>query len=97
MDLSAYEPVYLAFLGALALSGVILLVLAATGFGSGGALVRVLNALFGLGFLGYAVFLVFFDTSDTYTIFWYPFILPVLMLIQAVKGRGSKAAQATEG
>ena len=45
----------------------------------------------------YAAFLVVFDTSDTYTICWYPFILPVLMLIQAVKGRGSKAAQATEG
>jgi len=91
MDLSAYEPMYLAFLGALVVSGLILLGLALTGFGSASALVRVLNALFGLGFLGYAVFLVFFDTSDEYRIFLYPFILPVIMLIQAFKARSAKS------
>jgi hypothetical protein len=90
MDLSAYDSVYLAYLGALVVSGIIMLVLAATGFGSGGALARVLNGLFGLGFLGYAVYLVFFDTSDTYRMFYYAFILPVLMLIQAFKNRGAK-------
>ena len=91
MDLSAYEPVYLAYLAALVISGVILLVLAVTGFGAGGALPRLLNAVVGLAFLGYAVYLLFFDTSDTYTVFYYAFIVPVLLIIQAFRNRSAKS------
>jgi hypothetical protein len=96
MDLAApdmSDNVFLGYIGALAVSGVILLVLAATGFGATGALVRVLNALFGLGFVGYAVYLLFFFQGGDVAVFYYVFILPVLMLIQAFKGRASKNEQ----
>jgi hypothetical protein len=103
MNLAALEMpdgVFLAYIAALVVSGVILLVLSATGFGASSALVRVLNGVFGLGFLGYAVYLLFFFQGGEFPVFYYAFILPVIMLVQAFKTRAAKpdaAAQPAPG
>lgn len=94
MNLAAIEMsdgMFLGYIGALAVSGVIMLILAITGFGAQGALVRVLNALFGAGFLGYAIYLFFFFEGTEFRVFYYAFILPILMIISAFRGRRSKA------
>jgi hypothetical protein len=77
-------------------SGILLLVMAALPWQSGGA--RVVSALFGVGFLGYGFYLEFIFTGGTYIVFYYAFIVPVLMIVQTVKGyqayqRGKAAAQ----
>jgi hypothetical protein len=81
---------YTALLG---LSGVILLVLAVVGFGAGVGS-RLLSALFGLGFFGYAIYLAFFFEGTSVTIFFYAFIVPILLIINVFKSR--KAAREAE-
>ncbi|TDD36419.1 hypothetical protein E1287_11255 [Actinomadura sp. KC06] len=67
----------------LMVSGVAMLIMAAIGGGQGiGA--RLLNAAFGVGFLGYAVYLNFIFDGGEYAMFFYAFILPVLMLFRFV-------------
>ena len=93
MNLAAVEipdGVFLAYIAALVVSGLIMVVLAATGFGASGTLVRILNGLFGVGFLGYAVYLLFFFPGGDFPVFFYAFILPVVMVIQAFKTRAAK-------
>ncbi|MEU8796120.1 hypothetical protein [Spirillospora sp. NPDC048819] len=77
----------------LLLSGIVMLVIAAIG---GGQSVgpRLLNAVFGVGFLGYAVYLGFIFEGGEYAMFLYAFILPVLMLFKfvgALAGRRQSA------
>jgi DMSO/TMAO reductase YedYZ heme-binding membrane subunit len=81
---------FLLYVGALVVSGIIMVVLALTGFGSAGTLDRVLNGLFGAGFIGYGVYL-FVDQPDTFRIFFYAFIVPVIMIVRAFKARSAKA------
>lgn len=88
------DGVFLGYIAGLAISGLIMLVLAATGFGASGVLVRILNGLFGAGFLGYAIYLFFFFEGGEFRIFYYAFILPVLMLISAFRGRQSRSEPA---
>jgi hypothetical protein len=77
------EGEFHAYVGLLAVSAVILSVLAVRGFGqSTGA--RVLDGLFAAGFLGYAAYLVIAD-PDTVTIFFYAFAAPVLGVVHAVR------------
>lgn len=74
----------------LMVSGALLL---AVGGGLSGQskLSRVLNVLFGLGFLGYGFYLEFLFKSGTYRIFLYAFVVPVLLLVNTFKAR--KAAK----
>ena len=49
---------------------------------------RVLNVVVGLGFFCYGFYLMFLAPVGTrYTIFFYAFILPVLLIVRAVKAR----------
>ena len=92
MNLAAIEMsdgMFLGYIGALAVSGVIMLLLAITGFGAQSALVRVLNALFGAGFLGYGIYLFVTEPAE-FRVFYYAFILPILMIISAFTGRRSR-------
>ena len=75
---------------ALVVSGIIMLVLALTGFGSAGTLDRVLNGLFGAGFVGYGIYL-FVAAPAKFGVFFYAFILPIVMIFRAFKGRSGKA------
>ncbi|SNY45581.1 hypothetical protein [Paractinoplanes atraurantiacus] len=70
------------YAGLLGLSGLVLLVLCVTGFGQSGFL-RGVDALLGLGFLGYAGYLALARPDDPFT-FYYIFALPVLAVIYAL-------------
>ncbi|MFB4305413.1 hypothetical protein ACA511_04800 [Actinomadura sp. GTD37] len=74
-------------------SGVVMLIMAAIG---GGQSVgeRLLNLAFGVGFLGYAVYLGFIFDGGEYFMFFYAFILPVLMLFRFVKALFGERASA---
>jgi hypothetical protein len=68
----------------LLISGVLLLGLSGLpGLARGG---RVLNLLFGLGFVGYAIYLIFMFHGGTYLIFAKAFIVPVLLIINSIRG-----------
>jgi hypothetical protein len=91
------DTTFLAYIAGLGISGLILLVLAIAGFGAGAGS-RVLSGLFGLGFIGYAIYLAFFFTGGTVGIFLYVFIAPILLIINVVKSRKAarEAASATQ-
>jgi fatty acid desaturase len=78
----------------LALSGVIMLVLAAQKNGHGSHS-RALNAIFGAVFVGYAFYLAFIFGGGSYVIFFKAFILPVVMVAHFFRSRtpGPKTAQ----
>jgi hypothetical protein len=50
---------------------------------------RVLNLLFGIGFLGYAIYLIFLFHGGTYVIFFKAFIVPVVLVINSLRGMRS--------
>ena len=83
------DNVFLIYTVALAVSGIIQLVIAAVGFGAGTGL-RILSGLIGLGFLGYAAYLAFFFEGGEFRMFYYAFILPVLFIVQLVRNRSAK-------
>lgn len=85
------------YAGLLTASGILLLALAATGFGqSVGS--RVANGLFGLGFTGYGGYLLTVFDGDEVWVFYYAFVVPVLMVVLAVRTylARRREAQATE-
>ena len=84
---------------ALGISGLIMLAIAATGFGTPSVSARLVYALFGLGFAGYSVYLLFIFGGGEFRMFIYAFIVPVLALIQAIRGfvnRNKTTPAATE-
>lgn len=75
----------------LIISGVAILVM--TGMNKGRTRMRrVWSALIGVGFLGYAFYLLFFFQGGEVTFFLYVFILPVLMAVQFFRSRGVNRA-----
>src|SRR5690242_20573646 len=58
---------------------------------------RLLNVVFGIGFVGYGVYLGWVFHGGTYVIFFKAFIQPVVMIYSAVRGglRRRQAPQAT--
>jgi hypothetical protein len=70
----------------LVISGVIMLVLAAAGFGASTGS-RVLSGVLGLGFLGYGVYLFLFFNGGTVHVIYYVFAAPILLIINVVKSR----------
>ncbi|MEU1689659.1 hypothetical protein [Micromonospora sp. NPDC005707] len=56
---------------------------------------RILNVVVGLGFFGYGFYLMFLaPVGSRYTIFFYAFILPILLIVRAVKARKEAREQA---
>lgn len=96
MHLAALEfndSTFLAYVVALGVSGLLLLILALVGFGAGTGS-RILSGLFGLGFLGYAIYLAFIFDGTEFRMFIYAFIVPILFIVNIVKSRGKKTAGA---
>ncbi|MEU1205925.1 hypothetical protein [Nocardia sp. NPDC005825] len=77
------------YVGLLALSGVIMLVLASVREGQGNT-ARTIDAVFGLVYLGYAFYLAFLFDGDSYLIFFQAFILPVVMVVNFFRNRTPK-------
>ncbi|MFI6071285.1 hypothetical protein ACIA5C_06790 [Actinoplanes sp. NPDC051343] len=80
-----------AYIGLLALSGVVLAVMAARGFGQART-ARVVDALFAAGFLGYASYLILADPA-TVTVFFYAFAVPVLAVVNAIRSRRQRRGE----
>jgi hypothetical protein len=80
------ESTFNLYVGALAVSGLLLAILAISGFGASSIGERLLNALFALGFLGYAFYLYFIFEGGEFRMFYYAFVVPVLLLLRAFQG-----------
>jgi hypothetical protein len=79
----------------LAISGILLIVTAATGFGGRSPGARAVNGIIGLAFVGYAIYLQFIFTSGTVFESYYVFVVPVLLIVQAFRNRAaSKQSEA---
>jgi hypothetical protein len=70
---------------ALIASGIIMLAIAGTGFGGVTTGERAINGLFGLAFLGYGLYLGFLFDGGSYLIFFKAFIVPVLLVANAIR------------
>ncbi|MER7994661.1 hypothetical protein [Micromonospora chalcea] len=55
---------------------------------------RILNVVVGLAFFGYGFYLLFLFDGDSYRIFFYVFVLPILLIVRAVKARKEAREQA---
>ena len=77
------DSTFLTYIGALAFSGLLLFVMAALPGQSVGA--RLLSVVIGLALLGYAFYLFFIFDGGEVRIFFYVFIVPVLVVINAIK------------
>ena len=85
------DGTFLGYVAALAISGLLCVIVAAVVQQSVG--MRVLNALIGLAFLGYAFYLFFIFDGGTVRIFLYAFIVPILLIVQAIRGRKAQPAE----
>ncbi|WP_259275808.1 hypothetical protein [Micromonospora chalcea] len=56
---------------------------------------RILNVVIGLAFFAYGFYLLFLFDGDSYRIFFYVFVLPVLLIVRAVKARKEAREQAS--
>jgi hypothetical protein len=96
MDFFNTDPGFFLYVGSLALSAVLLLVLAATGLGNAGTGARVVNALIGLaagGYAGYLFFVIYLDGGE-FRVFLYAFVLPIFAIYQIFKGLKERNAAA---
>jgi hypothetical protein len=75
------EETVLAYCVGLAISGVLLLVVAALPLGAP-ANTRLLNVALAAAMLGYAFYLFFIQTTGTVYVFWYVFVLPVVLIFR---------------
>ncbi len=81
---------FMTYVIALGVSGALLILVALIGFGSTVAS-RVISGLVGLAFAGYAIYLQFFLADDeTFSMYYYAFIVPILVLIQVFRSRKQK-------
>ncbi|MEU7762570.1 MULTISPECIES: hypothetical protein [Micromonospora] len=55
---------------------------------------RILNVVIGLAFFGYGFYLLFLFDGDSYRLFFYVFVLPILLIVRAVKARKEAREQA---
>lgn len=79
------DTVFTVYWLALIASGIIMLAIAGTGFGGLSTGERAINAVFGIGFLGYGIYLGFVFDGGSYLMFFKAFIVPVLLIINAVR------------
>lgn len=95
LALEVTETQYNLYAGLLVVAGAALLALALTGWGTPSTGARAINGLIGAGFAGYGVYLLFFNASGEFYLFYYVFILPVLLIFQAFRNsRAKKTEQA---
>jgi hypothetical protein len=84
IDFNAH-PGFSAYVLLLMFSGLVMLVMASPTVKRSTTRLRIVNALFGIGFLGYGIFLAFIFSGGTYVIFFQAFILPVLLIVRTVR------------
>lgn len=84
IDFSA-RPGFSAYVLLLMFSGVIMLGLSSPAIKRSTRGLRLLNGLFGAGFVIYGFYLAFIFNGGTYIIFFKAFILPVLLIVNTVR------------
>jgi hypothetical protein len=87
IDFSA-DATFSAYVCLLIFSGIAMLVASAAAKQG----TRILDVLFGLGFLGYGFYLAFLFDGGSYAMFFYAFILPVMMIYRTIKERFESSA-----
>jgi predicted lipid-binding transport protein (Tim44 family) len=92
IDFSA-NPGFSAYVVLLMFSGIAMIVMASPTVKHSTMGVRVLNGLFGVGFLGYGFYLAFLFQGGGYVIFFKAFILPVLMIFRTIRSARASRAQ----
>ncbi|WP_174805553.1 hypothetical protein [Kitasatospora sp. MMS16-BH015] len=89
LDFSA-EPLFSWYVLLLFVSGVAMLAIAAANTGALSTGWRIFNAVAGVGFVGYGVYLGFVFQGGSYIIFFKAFILPVVMIVNFCRGLAAK-------
>ncbi|WP_435591670.1 hypothetical protein [Nocardia sp. bgisy118] len=74
------------YVGLLAVSGVVMIAMALMENGQSKAS-RIINAILGPIYLGYAIYLAFIFESGSYWVFFQAFILPVLLVVDFFRNR----------
>jgi hypothetical protein len=92
IDFSA-NPGFSAYVLLLMFSGVAMIIMASPTVKHSTMGVRALNALFGVGFLGYGFYLAFLFSGGGYLIFFKAFILPVLMIFRTIRSARTAGSQ----
>jgi hypothetical protein len=87
--LSAGEE--LGYIALLCISGLIAIAIGAIGFGLKSTFQRVLNIVLGVGFIGYAAYLLI-GQPDTVFVLWYVFIIPIILIINVVKAARARSS-----
>ena len=80
------DSTFLAYIGALAFSGLLVLIIAALPIGIP-PMSRIIDAVIGVAMLGYAFYLFFIFDGGTVRIFLYAFLAPIFAIVQTVKAR----------
>jgi len=91
IDFDAH-PGFSAYVLLLIFSGAVMVAVGSPLVGRQRPLYRVLNLVFGLGFLGYGVYLAFFFTGGHYVIFFKAFVLPVVLIVRSLRARPSRSS-----
>jgi hypothetical protein len=88
------SPGFSSYVVLLLVSGAAMLVIAA--LNSSGQTVgwRIFNAIVGIGFFGYGIYLGFIFTGTSYIILFKVFILPVVLIVNFFRSRKSRQADA---
>ena len=79
----SYDAEFSTYVVLLMFSGVAMMVLASIGRTSSG--LRLANGLFGIGFLGYGLYLAFIFQGGSYYMFFQAFILPVVLIFKTIQ------------
>jgi len=95
VNLDFSHPGFTAYVLLLLGSGIAMIVLASPAFRRTSMVLRVLNTLVGLAYLGYGVYLAFFFSGGTYVMFFQAFVLPVLLVIRTVQANRIAKRQAS--
>jgi hypothetical protein len=86
LDFSA-DPTFSWYVMLLLISGLVMAVLACVNSAGNSNGSRILSGLFGVGFIGYGIYLGFIFNGGTYIIFFKVFIVPVLLVVNFVRTR----------
>lgn len=92
----AGHPGFSLYVVLLAVSGVLMMGIGGTAFSRLSTGWRVFNLIAGVAFFGYAFYLAFLFNGGTYIIFFKAFILPVLMVINAIRSAVTRKARAPQ-
>jgi hypothetical protein len=88
------SPGFSAYVVLLMISGIAMLIIAALNSSGQTAGWRIFNAIVGVGFFGYGIYLGFIFTGGSYLVLFKVFILPIALIVNFFRSRKSRQADA---